>query len=219
MPLSRLLDADSSSSRIGLLLLAGLVGAAHAVQPGHGKTLVAAASLDHHLGRGLLLGIVTTCSHVASVLVLAGVLAVTHTTRYTAIHRGIAGGAGFVVACVGFWRLGRSLGGHAHDHAAGVSDHEHRSLLGLGLAGGAVPCWDGILLILLAAALGRLAFGVVLLMAFSVGMAAVLIAVGMVAARLRTAVLKDSEESPWARRLDRISSLLLAGIGLAMLLG
>ena len=43
--------------------------------------------------------------------------------------------------------------------------------MALGLAGGLVPCWDAVLLIVLAEALGRLRLGLVLLAAFSLGMA------------------------------------------------
>ena len=49
------------------------------------------------------------------------------------------------------------------------------------MAGGLVPCWDAVALIVLAEAMGRLGLGVILLVAFSLGMAAVLVAVGWAA--------------------------------------
>lgn len=218
--MAQLLDAAAQTSRLGLLLLAALMGAAHAIQPGHGKTLVAAASLKHHAGRGVALGLIVTLTHVSSVLALAGVLALTGTTRYGAIHHLVLGGAGFLIAAVGCWRLGRTLGGHGgHAHPANsgqVSGHP-RGVLGLGIAGGLVPCWDGVLLIVLAAALGHLALGVLLLVAFSAGMAAVLVAIGLLAARLRTLVTTEDRPGPWERRLALLSSLALTGVGLFML--
>ena len=44
--LTRLLDGSAGVASLGWLLTAFLLGMIHAIQPGHGKTLVAAASLD-----------------------------------------------------------------------------------------------------------------------------------------------------------------------------
>ena len=91
------------------------------------------------------------------------------------------------------------------------------SLIGLGVAGGLVPCWDAIGLIVLANAVGRLALGVLLLLAFSLGMAVVLIAVGWAATRLRRLVETRDRNVPWERALGTLSGLLLAAIGLFVL--
>ena len=74
-------------------------------------------------------------------------------------------------------------------------------MIGLGLAGGIVPCWDAVVLILLAEAVGRLALGLALLTAFSLGMAAVLVAVGVSAAQLRGLIGRRDGEGAWVRRL------------------
>src|SRR5262249_44726779 len=62
---------------IGLmLLLAAGFGAAHALTPGHGKTLVAAYLVGQRgtVGHALLLGLVTTITHTGIVIVLAALL-------------------------------------------------------------------------------------------------------------------------------------------------
>ncbi len=92
-----------------------------------------------------------------------------------------------------------------------------RGMIGLGVAGGLVPCWDAIGLIVLANAVGRLALGVLLLLAFSLGMAVVLIAVGWAATRLRRLVETRDRNAPWERALGTLSGLLLAAIGLFVL--
>jgi nickel/cobalt exporter len=75
--------------------------------------------------------------------------------------------------------------GHAHDHGDG--HHHHHlppgeitlgSLVALGVSGGLAPCPSALVLLLSAIAIGRTAFGLLLLVAFSVGLASVLIAVG-----------------------------------------
>ena len=67
-----------------------------------------------------------------------------------------------------------------------TGEMSNRGLVGLGLAGGLVPCWDAVGLVVLAAALGRLAAGVGLVLAFSAGMAAVLVAVGWLAWKFKS---------------------------------
>ena len=52
-------------------------------------------------------------------------------------------------------------------------------LLLLGMRGGLMPCWDAILLLCFAISAGRLRLGVPLLLAFSAGLAGVLVALGV----------------------------------------
>ncbi len=91
------------------------------------------------------------------------------------------------------------------------------SFLALALAGGIVPCWDAVALIILAEAIGRLALGLVLLGAFSLGMAGVLVAVGAAASRFRAAFERTEGYDRWSRRLGIAGGLILAAIGLSLL--
>jgi ABC-type nickel/cobalt efflux system permease component RcnA len=201
-----------------LALIALGLGAAHAIQPGHGKTLVTAAALGPgaRLYQPALLGLATTAAHIASVLLIAAVLWYTGTSRVGTIHRGLAQVAGFVIAASGFWRLGRYLGGHGEHEIEAHAPIERSStgLIGLGLAGGLIPCWDAVGLLVMAAALGRLATGVGLVLAFSGGMAAVLVALGCLAWKLKSSVIGLDRSPAWTRRLGLACGALLAGIGL-----
>ncbi|MHB1560359.1 MAG: nickel/cobalt transporter [Isosphaeraceae bacterium] len=222
--LADLLNRDAGVSWAILAILAAGLGAAHAVQPGHGKTLVTAAAIGPGARwyQPALLGLATTTAHVGSVLAIAAVLWATGSSRVGSIHVGLARGAGFVIAAVGLWRLGRHLGGHGeHDaeHAAGdITRRSALSLIVLGLAGGLVPCWDAVGLLVLAASLGRLAAGIGLVLAFSAGMAGVLVAVGGLAWRLRAAALARLNNPAWPRRLGIAAGLLLATAGLVLFL-
>jgi hypothetical protein len=73
-------------------------------------------------------------------------------------------------------------------------------------------------LILLAEAVGRLALGMALLVAFGLGMAVVLLAVGWAAARLRRLAAGRGQDSAWERPLGLAGSLVLAAIGVYLLL-
>jgi ABC-type nickel/cobalt efflux system permease component RcnA len=53
-----------------------------------------------------------------------------------------------------------------------------RSLIGLGIFGGMIPCPSAIVVMLGAIALHRVAFGLLLIVAFSIGLAAVLVVIG-----------------------------------------
>lgn len=78
-------------------------------------------------------------------------------------------------------------GGFTHTHSHGGQAHSHwvpdqrislGSLVALGVSGGLVPCPSALILMLSAIALGRTAFGLLLLVAFSLGLAIVLMGIG-----------------------------------------
>jgi len=219
--LADLLDSAPRSSFWALMLIATGLGALHALQPGHGKTLVASATLGER-GRWLpsaLLALVATFTHTGSVLLIAAGLWLTRSSRYGTIHHAVAQFAGFAIAAIGLWRLGRHLGGHG-EHDVNVS-HEGTlrisGLVGLGIAAGMVPCWDAVALVVLSEAVGRLGLGVLLLLAFSAGMAIVLIAIGWIATRLRRAVSRPESQAGWDRLFGIVSGVILSLIGITLL--
>jgi ABC-type nickel/cobalt efflux system permease component RcnA len=220
--LSALLDKTGGRSWILLAALAVLLGAAHAIQPGHGKTLVTAVALgpQARLYQPALLGVAATLAHMGSVLLIALVLWVTGATQVGTLHGGLTRLAGFVIAAAGLWRVGRYLGGYdehesVEPRADGMNQFE---ILGLGLAGGLVPCWDAVGLVVLAAALGRLAEGVALVFAVSAGMAAVLIAVGWLAWQFKTIVLGPDRWPAWQPLLGLAGGVVISAVGLFLFL-
>jgi ABC-type nickel/cobalt efflux system permease component RcnA len=210
---SELLDASSNFSWIVLGLIGAGLGAAHAIQPGHGKTLVTVVALSPAARsyQPALLGLATALAHTGSVLVVALVLWWTGSSQVGTIHHGLAQAAGFVIAAAGFWRLGRFLGDFPEhdDQPCRTARMNNLSLLSLGLAGGLVPCWDAVGLLLLAAALGRLSTGVGLVLAFSLGMATVLVAIGCLAWRLKSAA---TPRLPGGQVLQRRVGLICSGV-------
>jgi nickel/cobalt transporter (NicO) family protein len=215
---SRLLDDSTHLSSAMLLAIALGLGAAHAIQPGHGKTLVTAVALgpDARFYQPVLLGLATTIAHLSSVLLIAVVLWYTGTSRVATIHQGLTQGAGFVIASAGLWRLGRHLAGYGEHEIETLGDvnRSNLGLIGLGLAGGLVPCWDAVGLLVIAAAIGRLAAGVGLVLAFSAGMAAVLVVVGSLAWKVKSATVGLDAAPIWQRRLGILCGAVLTVIGL-----
>ncbi|MXW79548.1 MAG: hypothetical protein F4Z57_11315 [Gemmatimonadetes bacterium] len=124
---------------------------------------------------------------------------------------------------------GHSLHDH-HDHPHGEHHHGHShtheipdkvtlgSLLTLGISGGIVPCTGALVILLLAVALHRIAFGLLLLVAFSVGLAAVLIAIGVLIVKARPLVERFSGDGRWIQRLPIASAVVIIAVGLGIAL-
>ncbi len=220
--LSGLLDRAFGLPTVLACLLAVALGAAHAVQPGHGKTLVAATVVSHHgrSAQAVWLALITTLTHMTVVVVIAGVLWLSQTTRYAEIQSGLVQVAGMAIAAIGFWKLGRHVAGHGeHVDAGGSLGVGGRSLIGLGIAGGLVPCWDAIILVIVADMVGRLAFGLALVAAFSLGMAVVLVLVGVVSARVIREIGQRERLRRWERGVGLASALVVSALGLWLMSG
>lgn len=95
------------------------------------------------------------------------------------------------------------------------------TLMGMGLAGGLVPSPTALLVLIICIGLGRTAFGVLLVVAYGAGMAAVLIAVGYLIARLpqRISWLRDVAKRPIFAGLLKVAPVLTAGLVLLVGIG
>lgn len=112
--------------------------------------------------------------------------------------------------------------GHAHSHlppGADGSEVSVRSLLALGITGGLVPCPAALVLLLSAISLGRLEFGMVLVVAFSVGLAIVLTAIGILMIYARRLFERFSLEVRVPRFLPVASALAISLAGVLIVVG
>jgi ABC-type nickel/cobalt efflux system permease component RcnA len=92
-----------------------------------------------------------------------------------------------------------------------------RQLWALGITGGIVPCPAALVVLLSALSLGRVGFGLLLIVAFSVGLAAVLIAIGMLMVYARRLVARFDESGPLVTRwLPLTSSAVMTLLGAAI---
>ena len=88
-------------------------------------------------------------------------------------------------------------------------------LLALGIAGGLLPDPAALALLLGALSSGKVLLGLVTVVVFSLGFAATLVAVGIVAAKVGEKVL-DWLASIWMIRLQIATSLLIVGMGVVL---
>jgi nickel/cobalt transporter (NicO) family protein len=227
------------------LLLAVALGAAHALAPGHGKTVMAAylVGLRGTLRQAATIGATVTLTHTAGVLLLGLVLTTSRAVASERVYPWLGLGSGLLLAGVGIGLLVRARPGHhPHPHEHPDPDHPHphdhdhagavpgagrplgwRGLVALGLAGGLVPSPSAVVVLLGGIALGQAWFGVALVLAYGLGMAATLTGVGLLLAHLRTRMDRRLRV-PAGSVLGRIGRLLpavtasvivLVGLGLA----
>src|SRR5205085_701131 len=89
-----------------------------------------------------------------------------------------------------------------------------RSLLALGVTGGALPCPEALVVLLATIALGRVAFGLLLIVAFSVGLAGVLVGFGLLMVYARGFFGRVNLGSgPVPRLLSLASAVVIVGAG------
>ncbi len=108
--------------------------------------------------------------------------------------------------------LTHSHGGRPHSHlppGAGGQQVTWRSLLALGVSGGLLPCPSALVVLLTAIALHRVAFGLLLIVAFSIGLAAVLVAIGLLLVYAGRVLQRLSLRPGLATRLLPVASALL----------
>ncbi|MEU8662091.1 nickel/cobalt transporter [Actinoplanes philippinensis] len=126
----------------------------------------------------------------------------------------------------------RHTGGHPHDHAhpdhvnghtvqvldAAPARTRMRELITMGTAGGIIPCPEALGVLILATGLNRTTLGLAMITAFSAGLAAVLVALGLtlVTARDRMTAAAPSAAGPLLTRLPLLSAALVTALGLVM---
>ncbi len=205
-----------------VFMLALFFGAAHALTPGHGKTLAAAYLIGEKgtLFHAFLLGLVTTVSHTGGVLLLAIFLPILFPNaapKDVQIVLGFFGG--ITIALLGAWLFFRRILGQAdHHHGPGAS-HSHntdgsvssntpdagwKGIVVLGIAGGIIPCWDAVAMLIFAISAGLAAWAVPLLLAFSTGMAGVLVAVGITVVKARDLIKSKTQAAIWLERISKV---------------
>jgi ABC-type nickel/cobalt efflux system permease component RcnA len=128
-------------------------------------------------------------------------------------------------------------GGHVHEHSrdeshANAQPHTHRgvnharpaaislkSLCALGITGGIVPCPAALVVLLGALAIHRVAFGLFLIVAFSAGLAAVLIGFGLAMVYARRFMSRFAARGPLTERwLPLASSAVITVVGITIAL-
>lgn len=218
-----------------------VLGALHAFEPGHGKTLIAAYMIGTK-GRavdGMLLGIIVTFTHTFSVILL-GVIAqlLSHSYSEAQLHAWLGFGSSAIILAVGIWMLKQRLSGSSghnhvhlfgggHDHHHHFQDHGHShengtvvaerynkwNLLLLGISGGLIPCPAAIATLLAAIAAGKIAQGLVMALFFSLGLGLVMMTIGLVLSQASKLTEKIGGNQEFSRRMGILSAVIIITLG------
>ena len=246
--LSRLLHRGDLGLGLILLGMAAAfgLGAMHALSPGHGKTIVAAYLVGSRgtFKHALFLGGMVTFTHTITVFFLG--LTTLFLSQYVLPEKifpvlGAISGISIVwIGGVMLYKRAHNLRHqyahdhglahhhhhHDHDHHHGPGGHTHvpegdvtlGSLIALGASGGLVPCPSALVLLLSSIALGRVGLGLLLLIAFSSGLAIVLMGIGVMVLYAKH-LLPDSQKTaahPAFRIIPVLSAAVIVCIGLVM---
>jgi ABC-type nickel/cobalt efflux system permease component RcnA len=223
-------DTGPGLVALALVLAVGL-GAWHALLPGHGKTLMAAYMVgsEARVRQAIAVGSAVAVMHTASVLAL-GLLVFTLERTFTpealypwlGLVSGLVAiglGASLLIARLSAWAASRHHDRHhdhghphAHELPAGVSPTSRRGLMALALAGGILPSPTALVVLAGSIQAHRVAYGVVLILAFSAGLAVALVAVGLGALRARETMARRLSTS-WGRLIPVLSAGAIAGVG------
>ena len=224
------------------LILAFGFGALHALGPGHGKTITAAYLVGQgaRARQAAAVGVAVALMHTASVLglglllfVLARSFPADRVYPWLTLGTGLVAlglGAGLLVVRVRARRRDMDPW-HGHTHHSHGSAHPHhrhtadaqpsaetrplsgRGLAALAVAGGILPSPTAFVVLTGAVAAHRVGYGLALIFAFSAGLAASLVGVGLLALWAREA-LSTRLRGRWMGLIPIASALVILAFGL-----
>jgi nickel/cobalt transporter (NicO) family protein len=237
---------DDNNSQLLFFWALGIsfvLGALHALTPGHGKTLVAAYLVGQHGTKkdAFILALMTTITHTSSIYIL-GFISIFATSYFLPekIIPALEAISALSIFGLGIWLLSKRLDeykhGHSHhgDHEHTHDNHDHvhtlddlkgrkvtlASLISLGFSGGIVPCVDALAIMIVAIGINKIPLGMILIFFFSMGLAAVLVVLGiaLVSSKKLFEKYAPSNGSKVSRFLPIISAIIITGIGAVLVL-
>jgi nickel/cobalt transporter (NicO) family protein len=221
-------DAAAGEGVLLVLLLAAFGwGAVHALSPGHGKAMVAAylVGTQGKPRHAVALGATVTVSHTIGVFMLGFVtLALSQYVLPEDLYPWLNLVSGALVVAIGLGVLRSRVRsarrrdghdhhhhhhehghGHGHDHGHSHDDVTGRGLIGLGAAAGIIPCPSALVVLLGAISQHEVALGLLLIVTFSLGLAATLTVLGLAVVYARRLLPRGD-----GRRLGRVATVLPA---------
>lgn len=202
---------------LGMVPLGIVLGALHALTPGHGKMILASYVAGSRVGaaRSVATAATLSATHVASAVLLAlvGTSLLSRTLAGAGQSQVIDQVSGGLIALVGAWLVARALRRDPHLHGEGAM---------VGVAAGLVPCPLTLFAVMYAVARGVPEAGIVFALAMLVGITLTLgtVAVATVVARARVLALAGRHVglTRLRRGADVLAGVLLVALGLSRVL-
>jgi nickel/cobalt exporter len=218
-------DAAAGQGVLVLLLLTAFAwGAIHALSPGHGKAMVAAYLVGTRgkARHAVALGATVTLTHTAGVFALGLVaLGLSEYVLPEDLYPWLNLVSGLLVVGVGAFVLRKNVRRrryahhhhHQHHHAQQLS---WRGVVAMGAAAGLIPCPSALVVLLGAVAQGQIALGMVMIVAFSLGLAMTLTILGLGVVYAGRALARLNVSSRLVTALPAVSAVLIVGVGLVL---
>lgn len=207
-----------------------LLGALHAMEPGHSKTVIAAyvagaqGNQRRALAGALLLGCSVALSHTITIIALAllAQFALASVTDETA-HQWLQGASAALTLLLGsilFYQAWRKPAYNHHKHHEDCCEHNaadrtnsYMMLSLIGVGGGLVPCPSALAALLSAGASGQLARGLWVVVLFSSGIALTLVLVAMLARQAQARLHNKFNQQRWSKHIPLLTAGIITLVG------
>jgi len=218
-------DAAAGQGVLVLLLLTAFAwGAIHALSPGHGKAMVAAYLVGTRgtARHAVALGATVTITHTAGVFALGLVaLGLSEYVLPEDLYPWLNLVSGLLVVGVGLFVLRKHLlrrrrHHHHHHHHHHPETLSWRGVLAMGAAAGLIPCPSALVVLLGAIAQGQIALGMVMIVAFSLGLAMTLTGLGLGVVYAGRALGRLNVPAAIVTTLPAVSAVLIVGVGIVL---
>lgn len=212
--LSLATDAMSAELSLVIIISAFLLGALHALEPGHGKSIMAVFVMgtDADLKDALLLGLTIVVSHVVVVLALGvasiyliDILDVDMTHDIMSVIGGV------ILIGVGIWILRKFY--HPHEHAIDTK----KGVIAIGLSTGLIPCPAALAVLLFSIANNQVYNGLIYVLIFSAGLAIAITSLSVVFVKGK-GFIESYVSSTKINKFPLVSGSVIVVIGLFTLL-
>jgi ABC-type nickel/cobalt efflux system permease component RcnA len=214
-------DAAAGRGVLVLLLLTAFAwGAIHALSPGHGKAMVAAYLVGSRgtARHAAALGATVTITHTAGVFALGLVaLGLSAYVLPEDVYPWLNLVSGVLVVGVGAYVLRQHLRRRRHHHHHAPPEKlSWRGIIAMGAAAGLIPCPSALVVLLGAIAQGQIGLGMVMIVAFSLGLACTLTGLGLAVVYAGRALGRLNVPGRLITTLPAVSALLIVGVGLVL---
>jgi len=211
------------------------LGALHALEPGHGKALLAFTLVGARatFKQAVILAAALTFAHTIAVVLLGVLLCFAAGFATESLFTWITLISGAAVAFIGARSLSgataHALAHHYHHHHHHDGDHAHshavpgsaplhfRSAVIAAMSGGIAPCPAAIVVLLTALHLHRVGYGLALIVIFSLGLATVLSAIGLAVVHGTAWLGRQSAFARLTQIAPFVTAVVISAIGAVLL--
>ncbi len=208
--------------------------------PGHGKSIMAAYLVGSHghIRDALVMGVTTTATHTFSVVFLGLIIILfSQYTLPSTLYPLMARVSAVLIVITGSHVLYRRMlerlhphprshglnSDHIPDHAHGHSQDYHLKgttgqALWLAFSGGLIPCAWALAVLLAGVSIGKVGYGIIMILVFSVGLGGALVILGIGVLSSRSVFHRLGGARTYLRHLDLVGPAFIVMVGILFLI-